>query len=48
MNRNDSDIDLQTLGISKEEACELREKFTTFEVGTIPGSTFIKIMTTPN
>jgi hypothetical protein len=26
-----SDIDLQTLGISQEEAGELREKFATFE-----------------
>ncbi len=26
-----NDIDLQTLGISKEEAGELREKFATFE-----------------
>ncbi|MDQ3710677.1 MAG: hypothetical protein M3388_00425 [Acidobacteriota bacterium] len=26
-----SDVDLRTLGISKEEASELREKFATFE-----------------
>lgn len=26
-----SDVDLQTLGISKEEAAELREKFAAFE-----------------